>query len=165
MALAGCGGSGGAGPFAEPGDDGSVGLTNYFDLTPGWIVPNDMLVLGPISSEAVLIGVRLQHPEDARGLRIRFAAMQLHGSTMSGGRGWHPARWHAHPVNGFVVKPHTTAAIWVGVSGAKPGNYSIRGLVVDYRVGDTQYSVPEGLGWGVCVRPHINWSHPPSCGD
>lgn len=169
LALAGCGGSSkpSPGPFAVPGNAvGAVDAIAVFDVQPGWIVPNDQLVLGPIRSPAVLLDVRLQHPRDARGVTIRYAATQLHGQgTQSGGIGWHPARWHARPVHGFVVKPHTTAAIWVGVSATKLGRYDLRGFVVDYRIGDSLYSAPQGLGLRFCAFAHVDFRHMPRCGD
>lgn len=149
--LTGCG-SGGPGPLQNPEDDGtSVAGILGVAVKPGQVDANDMMVLGPISSQAVLLDVRLQHPRDASGLTIRYAAMRLHGGT-TGALGWHPARWNARPVNGFVIKAHTAAAIWVGVAAAKPGRYRLTGFFVDYRMGDTRYSAHQGIGLDVCVR-------------
>lgn len=142
--LAGCG-DGGAGPL-QIRDGGDAGGS----MKPGQVMANDFMLLGPISSKAVLLDVRLERPRDASGLTIRYAATRVHGGIS--GPGWHPARWNAHPVDGFVIKPHTPAWIWVGVSAAKPGRYRVYGFFVDYRIGDTRYSAQEGPGLDLCVR-------------
>jgi hypothetical protein len=148
--LAGCGG-GGPGPLQNRNDDGtSVAGIMGASAKPGQVMGNDFMVLGPISSKAVLLDVRLQHPRDASGLTIRYAATHVPSGTS--GPGWHPARWNAHPVDGFVIKPHTPAAIWVGVTAAKPGRYHVYGFFVDYRIGDTRYSAHQGIGLDLCVR-------------
>jgi hypothetical protein len=122
-------------------------------MTPGHVMANSFMLLGPIPSKAVLLDVRLERPRDASGLTIRYAATRVHGGIS--GPGWHPARWNAHPVDGFVIKPHTAAWIWVGVAAAKPGRYHVSGFFVDYRIGDTRYSALQGPALDLCVR--VRW--------
>jgi hypothetical protein len=47
---------------------------------------------GTADSPAVLLDVRPQHAEDARGLTIRYAATTGRGMHLGGVSGWHPAR-------------------------------------------------------------------------
>jgi hypothetical protein len=105
-------------------------------------------------SPAVLLDVRPLHPEDARGLSIRYAATTGKGMEMAGARGWKPAAWGLHPLTGFVIPAHTRAAWVVGAAAAKPGVYLLRGFIVDYRIGSTRYSAPQQFGLQVCAaRP------------
>ncbi len=62
-------------------------------MKPGQVNANDFMLLGPISSKAVLLDVRLERPRDASGLTILYAATHVNGGISAGG--WHPARWNA----------------------------------------------------------------------
>ncbi len=57
-----------------------------------------------------------------------------------------------HPLTGYVVKPHTPTEIVIGAAAAKPGVYLLRGFVVDYRVGGTEYHAPQQIGLQLCVE-------------
>lgn len=149
--VAGCGG-GGAGPLAWPKDAGSsvVGVP----VKPHQLAVTGLLSLGPIAARAVLLDVRPQHAQDANGLAIRYAASTGRGLYIGASRGWHPASWDLRPLAGFVIQPHTRAAIVIGAAAAKPGIYLLHGFIVDYRIGGTRYSAPQQIGLRVCASTH-----------
>lgn len=147
-AVAGCGGAG-AGPFAWPKDAGTA--VSGVPVKTGQFAVTAVYLLGTAGKPAMLVDVRPQHPEDAHGLKIRYAATTGRGMHLGGERGWQPARWDLRPLSGFVIPPHTHASVVVGASAAKPGIYLLRGFIVDYRIGDTHYSAPQQDGLEVCV--------------
>jgi predicted small lipoprotein YifL len=150
-ALAGCGG-GGAGPFAWPKDAGTTRISGPDKV--GKLAAVAIPFAHAADKPAVLLDVRPQHPEDAHGLTIRYAATTGRGMELAGQRGWHPAAWELQPLAGFVIRPHVHAAVVIGAAAAKPGIYLLRGFIVDYRIGSTRYSAPQQLGFGLCVgRP------------
>ena len=141
--LYGCG-AGGTGPFGNRGSpygglwwQGNVVKAHTFaDIST--------LQLGPIASRAVLLDLRPEHPNDARGITLRYAVFPV----LAPGRGWGRK---ASPVAGFVIQPHRRVAVTLGASAAKPGTYRVRGFILDYRIGATHYSAPEPLGIQTCT--------------
>ena len=152
--VAGCGG-GGAGPFAWPKDAGKS--VSGIPVKTGQLAVT-ALPLDSIAARAVLLDVRPQQADDAKGLRIRYAASTGRGLQIGGARGWLPRSWDLRPLAGFVIRPHTWAAVVIGAAAAKPGVYLLRGFIVDYRVGSTHYSAPQQAGLEVCAGR-------PSCPD
>jgi hypothetical protein len=141
--VTGCGG-GGAGPYAWP-KGGGKSVTGIPVKTGQLAVT--ALHLDPIAARAVLLDVRPQYADDAKGLRLRYAASTGRGLHIGGARGWRPRSWDLRPLAGFVIHPHTPAAVVVGAAAAEPGDYLMRGFIVDYRIGGTHYSAPNELGW------------------
>ena len=112
------------------------------------------LPLDSIAARAVLLDVRPQQADDAKGLKIRYAASTGRGLHIGGASGWQPRSWDLRPLAGFVIPPHTRTAVLIGAAAAKPGVYLLRGFVVDYRIGSTQYSAAQQIGLEVCAgRP------------
>jgi hypothetical protein len=147
--AAGCGG--GAGPLAWPKDAGSsvTGIPvepGQFALTSIPIDPR--LVKQPL----VLLGVQPEYPQDARGLKIRYAAKVIRDAEIGGARGWRPKARGLHPLTGYVVHLHQPVEIVIGASAAKRGDYLLRGFVIDYRVGGTEYHAKQQIGLEVCVE-------------
>jgi hypothetical protein len=145
--VAGCGG--GAGPLAQPKGAGVsiVGLpvrTHQFAVTA---IPFRLRLAHPL----VLLGVRLVHPEDGRGLAIRYAAKPLRGAAILGSRGWRPTARGLHPLAGYVVQSQVPTEVVIGAASAKPGVYRLRGLIVDYRIGGTHYHAPYRIELEVCA--------------
>jgi hypothetical protein len=85
---------------------------------------------------------------------MRYAASTGRGAHIGADRGWHPALWDLRPLPGFVVQPHTRAAVVIGADAAKPGIYLLRGFIVDYRIGSTRYSAPQQVELRVCAAVH-----------
>jgi hypothetical protein len=102
LTVAGCGG--GARPLAwpksagvsvagEPVKPGEFGLT---------AIPLDpRLVKHPL----VLLGVRPEYPQDARGLRVRYAAKVVRDAYIGGAKGWRPRSRGLHPRPGSWSSP------------------------------------------------------------
>jgi len=109
------------------------------------------LPLESIAASAVLLGVRPQHADDAKGLRIRYAASTGRGLHIGGASGWQPRSWDLRPLAGFAIPPHTPTAVVIGAAAAEPGVYLLRGFIVDYRIGSTSYSAPQQVGLEVCA--------------
>lgn len=148
--IAGCGGSGvGAGPLAWPKDAGTtvVGIPVHL----GQFAVTGLDVLPSVKQPVVLLGVRPQHPKDAHGLVIKYAASRGRGMHIGGQREWRPAQWDLRPLHGFVIPAQTRAAVVIGAAAAKPGVYLLRGFIVDYRIGGTRYSAPQQIGMRVCA--------------
>ena len=92
---------------------------------------------------------------------MRYAATTGHGLHVradarvigtDGEIGWQRVRWGLRPIDGFVIQPHTTAAVVIGASAAKPGVYRLmRNFVVDYRIGDVFYHAVLPFGFHLCV--------------
>jgi hypothetical protein len=147
-AAAGCGGSA-AGPFAWPKDAGTT--VSGVPVRTGQFAVTAIYLLGTADKPAVLLDVRPQHPEDAGGLTIRYAASTGRGMHLGGDRGWHPARWDLRPLAGFAIPAHRHASVVVGAAAAKTGIYLLRGFIVDYRIGSSHYSAPQQHGLQICV--------------
>lgn len=146
--VAGCGG-GGAGPLAQPKGSGTsiVGLpvrTHQFAVTS---IPFRLRLNRPL----VLLGVRLIHPEDGRGLTIRYAAKTIRDAAIGGSRGWRPAARGLHPLDGYVVQSRVPTEIVIGAAASKRGVYLLRGFIVDYRIGGTRYHAPQQIELRVCA--------------
>lgn len=119
--------------------------------TPGEVIASGAFFEFPILSRpVVLLSVRPLHPEEARGVTLRYGVWTGRESIGSAD-GWHPAAWHLHPVSGYVVPAHVRAGLVVGVSSKQPGIHHIRGVVVDYRIGAFTYSAPRQAGIEICV--------------
>jgi len=69
--LAGCGGAG-AGPLAWPSSAGSSGFGS--PVRPGQTSAISIVMPRTLTTPAVLLDVRPLHPEDARGVALRYAA-------------------------------------------------------------------------------------------
>ena len=145
--VAGCGG-GGAGPFVWPKDAGRS--VSGIPVKTGQLAVT-ALPLDSIAARAVLLDVRRQYADDAKGLRIRYAASTGRGLHIGGARGWQPRSWDLRPLAGFVIPPHTPTAVVIGAAAAKPGVYLLRGFIVDYRIGGTHCSAPQQVGLEVCA--------------
>jgi hypothetical protein len=148
--VAGCGGSGrDARPLAWPKAVGTsvVGIP----VQAGQFAVTGLDVLPAVKQRVVLLDVRPQHPKDAQGLVIRYAASNGRGMHIGGQRGWRPAEWDLARLHGFVILPHTRAAVVIGAAAARPGVYLVRGFVVQYRVGGTSYSAPQQIWLRVCA--------------
>ena len=104
-----------------------------------------------VDSPVVLLDVRPLHAEDARGLRMRYAATTGRGLSVGGAREWRPAAWDLRPLAGFVIPPHTRGGVVIGASAAKPGVYLLRGFIVGYRIGGTHYHASQQRELQVCV--------------
>jgi hypothetical protein len=154
--VTGCGG-GGAGPYAWP-KGGGKSVTGIPVKTGQLAVT--ALHLDPIAARAVLLDVRPQYADDAKGLRLRYAASTGRGLHIGGARGWRPRSWDLRPLAGFVIHPHTPAAVVVGAAAAEPGDYLMRGFIVDYRIGGTHYSAPQRVGLEVCAGGRSCSDHP-----
>ena len=121
------------------------------------LASSDFFEFPTLSTPVVLLDVRPLHPQDARGVTLRYGATSGDGTsgrgTLFGSRdGWHPAKWHLRPVAGFVIPAHVPGAIVVGASSTQPGVHHIRGFIVDYRIGAFTYSAPQQVGIEICVR-------------
>lgn len=98
-----------------------------------------------------LLGVRLLHPDDAQGLAIRYAAKTVRGALIGGARGWRRAARGLKPLTGFLIHPHTRTEIVIGAAATKLGIYLLRGFVIDYRIGGTNYHAPEQIQLQICA--------------
>jgi hypothetical protein len=147
--VAGCGGGGGAGPLAWPKGAGTsvVGIP----VKAGEFAVTGLDGLPAVKQRVVLLDVRPQHPKDAQGLVIRYAASNGRGMHIGGQRGWRPAEWDLARLHDFVIPPHGRAAVVIGAAAAKPGVYLVRGFIVHYRVGGTSYSAPQQVWLRVCA--------------
>lgn len=94
------------------------------------------------------------HPEDRRGLRIRYAAKVIGDAAIGAARGWRPAARGPHPLAGYVVRSRVPTEIVIGAAAARPGVYALRGFVVDYRIGGTHYHAPQHIELEVCASVH-----------
>jgi hypothetical protein len=140
--------SAGAGPFAHAGG-GGAGLPvkiGQFGVT-GLPMPRTL------KTETVLLDMRPLHPEDAKGLTIRYLGTTGHGLELAGARGWHPKAWEARPLAGFVIPAHVRGGVMMGAASEQPGVYRIRDFVLDYRIGGTHYSARMGESLTLCVGP------------
>jgi hypothetical protein len=153
--LAGCGGAG-AGPLAA----GSARQHFGSPVRPGQ-TSAIAIVLRRVDTPVVLLGVRPLHPEDAHGLKLRYAATTGFGLQLGGQRGWNVRKWQLRPVAGFVIPAHHYGGVVVGASSNEHGLHEIRDFVVDYRIGNTRYSAPMGTGFGLCVGPFL--PYPEGC--
>jgi len=138
----------GAGPLAWPKNAGTsvVGISVKRGQLAVTAIP-----IARTPNRAVLLDVRPRHAEDARGLRIRYAASTGRGLQIGAERGWNPSAWDLRPLVGFVIPPDARAAVVIGASGTKRGVYLLRGFVVDYRIGSTYYRAPQQWELRVCV--------------
>ena len=116
--LTGCGGSG-SGPLAQR-KSARVSIEGVA-VSTGQLGVVTLPALGPIPSRATLVDVRPRRSEDARGLAMRYALTRLHISG-GGAKAWPPAGWNAHPVDGFVIDPHTQARVMLEPPGANPAS-------------------------------------------
>jgi hypothetical protein len=133
--VVGCGGR--DGPFGNRGSLlGGLNTVGYA-LKSHEGASASSLWLGPIASRAVLLGVRPEHPEDARNVFLRYSVSSEESSK-------------PHPVRGFVIQPHTRVFITIGFRPSTPGTYLLRGFIVDYRVSGVTYSAAEPLGISMC---------------
>jgi hypothetical protein len=146
--VAGCGGSG-AGPLAWPKDGGAS--VSGVPVKTGQFAVTAITFAHAADKPVVLLDVRPQDAKDARGLTIRYAASTGRGMQIGGARGWKPALWNLRPLAGFVIPPHTRAAVVIGAAAARPGIYLLRSFIVDYRIGGTRYSAPQQAGLEVCA--------------
>jgi len=154
--VAGCGGAGkpAAGPLAVPSDAGS----HHFGspVRPGQMSAIS-IVMRRVSTPVVLLGVHLLHPEDARGLRLRYAATTGLGLELAGQHGWNVRKWELRPLAGFVIPAHHYGGVVIGAASKQRGLHEIRDFVVDYRIGSTRYSAPMQTGFGLCVGNYRVW--------
>ena len=140
------------GPFAE--EHSSHGGYNTIG---GPVLPNQFFDAGLISvplegsQPAILDSITPLHPEQARGLELRYATL-LDGST-GADRGW-PPRGELRPVQGTVIQPAERASIWVGAASPSVGNWQILGFVLRYHVGRGHYSSTIYQGMKVRVVSH-----------
>jgi hypothetical protein len=150
LVAAGCGG-GGAGPLAWPKDAGSS--VSGIPVNPGQFALTS-IPLDPrlIKQPLVLLGVRPEYPQDARGLKIRYAAKVIRYGAIGGARGWRPRARGLHPLPGYVVHLHQPVEIVIGAAAAKRGVYLLRGFVIDYRSDGTEYHATQQIGLQVCVE-------------
>ena len=147
--LAGCGGAG-AGPFAWPRDAGTS--TVSLPVRPGGTAATTIAMSPTLTVPAVLLDVHPIHPEDARGVTLRYAATTgRRGLEILIGAGWHRSAWQLHRLPGFVIPAHVRGGVTIGASSRRRGVHRIRGFVVDYRIGGTRYSAPQQVGLQICV--------------
>jgi hypothetical protein len=99
-----------------------------FPAKPGEIVTTDAFVIPTHGAPIVLLGVRPLHPEESRGVTLRFAVGTGRFSRLGDLRGWHPAKWRVHPVAGYATPPHTYVGVLVGTSSKEPGVHWIHGF-------------------------------------
>ncbi|HEY2355290.1 MAG TPA: hypothetical protein VGH79_10380 [Gaiellaceae bacterium] len=137
----------GPGPLADTGG-GVFGM----DALPGQIASMDYQLRKPLSVPAVLLGIRLLHPAEGRGLAFRYAARTNAAGGAVGSGGWRLRAWHARPLAGFVIPAHQYGSLVVGMSASQPGVHHIRGFILTYRVGDTTYNGPLEDGIDLRVR-------------
>ena len=138
----------GAGPLAWPSSAGSTQLGS--PVRPGQMSAIS-IVMPRVSTSAVLLGVHLLHPEDARGLKLRYAATTGLGLELPGQHGWNVRKWQLRPLAGFVIPGHHYGGLVIGAASKRRGVHEIRGFVVDYRIGSTRDSAPMQMGFGLCV--------------
>jgi hypothetical protein len=140
--------SAGAGPFASAGgvDVGMPVKIDQFAVTT-------IVMPRTLPKPAVLLDVRPLHPDDARGLTVRYLGTTGHGLELAGARGWNPGAWQARPVAGFVIPAHVRGGVMIAAVSKHAGVYRLRGFVVDYRIGNTRYSAPMEYGLALCVGP------------
>jgi hypothetical protein len=148
VAAAGCGG-GGAGPLAWPKGAGASVVS--LPVESGELAVTAIPLARTANEAAVLLAARPQHPKDAGGLTIRYAASTGRGIHIGAARGWQPKRWELRPLAGFVIPPQTRAAVVIGAAAVKPGIYFLRGFIVDYRIGGKHYHAAQQLALRVCA--------------
>ena len=147
--VAGCGGAG-AGPFAWPKDAGTSEVS--LPVRPGETAATTINMSPTLTVPAVLLDVHPIHPEDARGLTLRYAATTgRRGLEILIWPGWHPSAWQLHPLTGFVIPAHAPGGVTIGASSRRRGVHLIRGFVVDYRIGSTRYSASMQQELKLCV--------------
>lgn len=110
--------SGDAGPFAVDG------YYNYF----GEPAKTDQIVSAywelsrTLSTPVVLLDVRPLHPEDARGVTLRYGAIAVPTAQYQGRIGWKLKAWHMRPLAGFVLPAHHRGTLVIGASSRKTGS-------------------------------------------
>jgi hypothetical protein len=139
------------GPLYEWQSDGGysgVGL----NAKPGQTVAFDWPLQRTLSIPVVLLGMHPLHPDEARGMTLRYG-VRADGSGMVEGRpGWRLAAWHSHPLSNFVIPAHRRAILVIGASSRQCGTHHIHGLVVDYRIGVVRFSAPQQFGFDFHVE-------------
>lgn len=121
-----------------PVDRGQTGVTTI-------VMPRTL------STPAVLLDVHPLHPQDARGLALRYGATTGRGLELGGARGWHPRAWQVRPVAGFVIPANVRGGVTIGATSTRGGLHFLRDFVVDYEVGGTRYSATMRLTFELCV--------------
>jgi hypothetical protein len=140
----------GAGPFAWPSSTGTGGA--WAPVNAGQTAALTIVMPRKLAESAVLLGVRPLHPEDGHGLTLRYAAtIGRRGLELLGQHGWDRPAWQERPLAGFVIPARVVGGVTIGAASTEPGFHFIRGFVVDYRVGNTRYSAPMHMGFGLCV--------------
>jgi hypothetical protein len=139
--------SSGAGPFAIAGVYNRFGVPAKTAqvVATYWELPRTL------SAPVVLLDVRPLHPEDARGVTLRYGAIAVPTLQYQGRIGWKLKAWHMRPLAGFVLPAHHRGTLVIGASSSQPGIHRIRDFVLDYRIGSTTYSAPQQFDISVCV--------------
>ena len=141
--------SAGAGPFAWPSDAGSGG-----EGTPVKIGQFGLMTIPmprTLTTPAVLLDVRPLHPGDTTGLTVRYAATTGRGLGIGITTGWNMRRYQLRPVPGFVIPAHARGGVTVGAESTHRGVHTLRGFILDYRIGGTHYSAPLYWALQICV--------------
>jgi hypothetical protein len=140
--------SAGAGPFASPGEYynrfGEPAKTGQI-VAAYWVLPRTL------SKPVVLLDVHPLHPEDARGVVLRYGAIDVPTIQYQGRIGWNPKAWHMRPLAGFVLTAHHRGTLGIGASSRQAGVHPIRNFVLDYRIGGTTYSAPQQVDISLCT--------------
>lgn len=146
--VAGCGGAG-AGPFAWPSDAGTTTIGS--PVRPGQTSAMTIGLPRTSTTPAVLLDVHPLHPEDARGLTLRYGATTGLGLELAGQHGWNARKWQLRPLAGFVIPARVTGGVTIGAASRQPGLHELHGFVVDYRIGGTRYSATMQMNFALCV--------------
>ncbi|HEY2355286.1 MAG TPA: hypothetical protein VGH79_10360 [Gaiellaceae bacterium] len=136
----------GAGPLGEP--DGFYpggAMSGFGPVKPGQIVVMGLPLTQGNNLPIKLLGVRPLPTDNVKGLHLRYAATTGAGLQIGGTVGWHPTRWQLRSLP-FVIPAFEPGGVVIGVSASAPRRYRLRGFVVDYMIGNTRYSAPQGDG-------------------
>lgn len=149
LELTACG-AGAKGPLREP-DTVGAGTA----ATPGTVTIFTIRAVNRSGHPLTLEGVQpLSVPGDRASVLEHYAVLPG-PDTLEHAKGWPPPRgggpgpdgtWPIVPLRGFVVAPHQSVAIALGVLGSKGGTvYVMGGVTAAYRKSGATFSSPLGM--------------------
>jgi hypothetical protein len=149
--LTACAGGTNSGPLAqEPGNSSyatapaKTGQVVSFGL---WLPRNP-------GREAIIESIAPADPAEAKGLLLRYAAVEPNSDCKVGALyGWPPKGCEGDlvPLKGFHVQEGKAAGIMVGAEASKPGRWLVHAFRVRYEIGRTTFEDVYAQGVGLKV--------------
>jgi hypothetical protein len=135
VGLAGCGGGEGEGPLTG---DPSITMSGGPALPGQWVSTTISTARLRGSKNAVLDSVTPVEP-NPKAVHLRYAYLVPGHGGPGAIRGWPPRGYRLKPLAGAVIRPGFEAAIVVGMSSRRIGNWQVPVFAVHYHVDSKHY--------------------------